>query len=144
MKTTIKLLMLAGLLASVAYAIGAADKPCADCVAMTALAETKPAEPAKPVEPAKPATPAAPAVPAKKPYPLTTCLVSDEKLGEMGKPFVYDHKGREVQFCCKNCKKDFLKDPAKYLKILDEAEKKAAPAEPSKPAEPAKPTAPAK
>jgi YHS domain-containing protein len=58
-------------------------------------------------------------------YPLETCLVSGEKLGEMGKPFVYQHEGREVRFCCKNCLKDFKKDPAKYLKKLDEAEKAA-------------------
>ncbi|MCX6894809.1 MAG: TRASH domain-containing protein, partial [Verrucomicrobia bacterium] len=62
---------------------------------------------------------------AAKPYPLQTCLVSGEKLGEMGKPFIYTHEGREVRFCCKNCLKDFKKDPAKYLKKLDEAEKAA-------------------
>ena len=59
---------------------------------------------------------------AKKAYPLTTCLVSSEKLGEMGKPFVTTHEGREVQLCCKGCLKDFNKSPAKYLKKLDEAE----------------------
>lgn len=60
-----------------------------------------------------------------KPYPMTTCIVSGEKLGEMGKPFIYTHEGREVQFCCKSCLKDFKKEPAKYLKKLDEAEKAA-------------------
>ena len=59
-----------------------------------------------------------------KPYPLTTCVVSGEKLDSMGKPFVYDHEGREVRFCCKNCVKDFKKEPAKYLKQLDDAGKK--------------------
>ena len=59
-----------------------------------------------------------------KPYPLTTCVVSGEKLGSMGKPFSYDHEGREVRFCCKNCVKDFKKEPAKYLKKLDDAGKK--------------------
>ena len=59
-----------------------------------------------------------------KPYPLTTCVVSGEKLGSMGKPFAYDHEGREVRFCCKNCVKDFKKEPAKYLKKLDDAGKK--------------------
>ena len=62
----------------------------------------------------------------KKAYPLKTCVVSDEKLGDMGKPFIYKYKGREVQFCCSNCQKDFDKNPDKYLKKLDEAEKKAA------------------
>lgn len=62
----------------------------------------------------------------KDAYPLQTCLVSDEKLGEMGKPFVHTHEGREVRLCCKSCLKDFQKDPAKYLKKLDDAEKAAA------------------
>ena len=60
-----------------------------------------------------------------KPYPLDKCVVSDEKLGEMGKPYVFKHEGREVQLCCKSCLKDFKKDPAKYLKKIDEAEAKA-------------------
>jgi YHS domain-containing protein len=29
-----------------------------------------------------------------------------------------------VKLCCKSCKKDFDKDPAKYLKKLDSAENK--------------------
>lgn len=61
---------------------------------------------------------------AAKPYPLQTCIVSGEKLGEMGKPFIYTHEGREVRFCCKGCLKDFKKDPAKYLQKLDAAAKK--------------------
>lgn len=60
-----------------------------------------------------------------KPYPLKTCVVSGEKLGEMGKPYVYQYEGREIQFCCKDCVKDFKKDPAKYVKKLDEAAAKA-------------------
>ena len=60
-----------------------------------------------------------------KPYPLKTCVVSGEKLGEMGDPFVYAYEGREIKFCCKGCLKDFKKDPAKYIKMLDEAEAKA-------------------
>lgn len=57
-------------------------------------------------------------------YPLKTCVVSGEKLGEMGKPYVYQHEGREVRFCCKGCLKDFQKDPAKYLKKMEEEAKK--------------------
>lgn len=48
------------------------------------------------------------------------CVVSGDKLGEMGKPYVFKHEGREIKLCCKDCKKDFDKDPAKYLKKLDE------------------------
>lgn len=60
---------------------------------------------------------------AAKPYPLEKCLVSDEKLGEMGKPYVFTHEGQEIKLCCKSCLKDFNKDPAKYLKKLDAAGK---------------------
>ncbi len=61
----------------------------------------------------------------KKKYPLTTCVVSDEKLGSMGKTFVHQHEGREVQFCCKSCLKDFKKEPSKYIKKIEAAEKSA-------------------
>lgn len=55
-------------------------------------------------------------------YPLTTCVVSGDKLGgKMGTPFKYDYQGRELQLCCASCVKTFKKDPAKYLKKLDEA-----------------------
>ncbi len=60
-----------------------------------------------------------------KPYPLKTCVVSDEKLGEMGDPYVFTHEGREIKLCCKSCLKDFKKDPAKYIKKLEKAEAKA-------------------
>jgi YHS domain-containing protein len=67
--------------------------------------------------------------PASKPtpYPLNTCPVSGDKLGEMGAPCVFVYQGQEIKFCCPDCKKDFLKDPQKYLKqIKDEAAKEAA------------------
>ena len=52
------------------------------------------------------------------PYPLTTCPVSDDKLGEMGPASVFVYQGQEIKFCCPDCKKDFLKDPQKYLKQI--------------------------
>ena len=59
-----------------------------------------------------------------KPYPLTTCIVSGEKLdGDMGKPYVFTYQDREIKLCCKSCLKDFNKEPAKFIKKLDEAEK---------------------
>lgn len=62
--------------------------------------------------------------PKAKAYPLTTCVVSGEKLeGDMGQSYVFTHEGREIKLCCKSCLKDFKKDPAKYVKKLDEAEK---------------------
>lgn len=62
---------------------------------------------------------------AAKPYPLDTCLVSDEKLGadpQMA-TFVFTHEGQEIKLCCKSCQKDFNKTPAKYLKKLEGAGK---------------------
>jgi YHS domain-containing protein len=56
-----------------------------------------------------------------KPDQLTTCPVSGEKLGEMGKPYVFTYQGQEVKLCCSGCKKDFDKDPAKYLKKIQDA-----------------------
>ena len=61
-----------------------------------------------------------------KPYPLSVCLVSDEKLGDMGEPHVLKYKGREIKLCCDHCEKDFRKEPQKFLAKLDEAAKSAA------------------
>ncbi|MEK7684118.1 MAG: TRASH domain-containing protein [Verrucomicrobiota bacterium] len=64
--------------------------------------------------------------PKPKPYTLNTCAVSDEKLGgDMGEPYVFTHEGREIKLCCKSCLKDFKKAPAKFIKKIEEAEKKA-------------------
>ena len=79
--------------------------------------------------------------PAKQPdtYPLKTCVVSEETLGSMGEFVNYVHKepgkpDRVVRFCCEGCIDDFKKDPAKYLKKIDDAAagKKTAPAAPAK------------
>ncbi len=68
-----------------------------------------------------------------KPYPLKTCVVSDEKFGgDMGDPYVFTHEGREVKLCCKACLKDFNKEPAKYVKKMEAAEKKDAKGTPKK------------
>ncbi len=62
------------------------------------------------------------------PYPLTTCVVSGDKLGEMGAPieFVYTNNGanQEIKFCCPMCKPKFLADPDKYMKTIQDAEAK--------------------
>ena len=64
--------------------------------------------------------------PKPKPYPLKTCIVSGEKLdGDMGAPYVFTYQDREIKLCCKSCLKDFNKEPAKYLKKIEEAEAKA-------------------
>lgn len=72
---------------------------------------------------------------AIKPYPLETCIVTNEPLGSMGDPVVHVHEGQEVKFCCKGCVKKFTKDPAKFLIKLEQAPA----ATPAKPAEAAKP-----
>ena len=51
-------------------------------------------------------------------YPLTTCVVSGEELGTMGKPVVVVHEGTTVKFCCKSCIPEFEEDPAKYIAKL--------------------------
>ena len=64
---------------------------------------------------------------AKTPTPdkLTTCPVSGEKLdGDMGKPLVFTYKDQEVKLCCKSCKKDFDKEPQKYMDKIRAADKK--------------------
>jgi YHS domain-containing protein len=55
---------------------------------------------------------------------LTTCPVSGDKLGEMGKPLIFTYQDQEVKLCCKGCKKDFDKDPAQYLAKIRAADKK--------------------
>lgn len=54
-------------------------------------------------------------------YPIDYCIVSGEKLGDMGDPVKYEYKDRTVYFCCKGCIKKFEADPAKYLAALDAA-----------------------
>ena len=60
-----------------------------------------------------------------KPDLLKTCPVSGDKLGEMGDPFKFVYKGQEVKLCCSGCKKDFLKDPEKYIAKIRKADKTA-------------------
>ena len=65
---------------------------------------------------------------ARAAYPLDACMVSEDKLegGDMGPPqdYVYRQEGkpdRLVRLCCNHCVRDFKKDPAKYLKMIDDA-----------------------
>lgn len=56
---------------------------------------------------------------AAKPYPLETCLVSDEKLGEMGEPIVLLVGDQQIKLCCDHCLPDMKKDTAKLLAKLN-------------------------
>ena len=58
---------------------------------------------------------------AARPYPLPTCVVSGEKLGSMGEPVVFVHEGQQVKLCCKSCRPDFDKEPAKYMAKIQSA-----------------------
>jgi YHS domain-containing protein len=61
-----------------------------------------------------------------KHYPLKTCPVSKDELGgDMGKPVDVIVAGRLVRLCCKDCKKDIDKDPAKFIAMVDAARKDA-------------------
>lgn len=53
-----------------------------------------------------------------KAYPLTTCVVSGEKLGSMGAPVKVTHEGKEVRLCCKSFIEKFEADPAKYAAMV--------------------------
>ncbi len=60
------------------------------------------------------------------PDKLDTCPVSGDKLGgDMGKPYEFVYKGQEVKLCCHSCKKDFDKNPDKYMTKIRAADKAA-------------------
>ena len=92
-------------LLSCCLAISAADKP----------AETKPHEHGAPATKPTEVTKDAPA----KPYPLKTCIVSDNDLDSMGEQTSIVHEGRVLKFCCQPCVGKFQKNPAKYLAKLE-------------------------
>lgn len=48
----------------------------------------------------------------------TTCPVEG---GKINKKMFADHDGKRVYFCCGGCDSAFKKDPAKYLKKLEDA-----------------------
>lgn len=61
----------------------------------------------------------------KPTYPLATCVVSGQKLGNMGEPVDVVIGNRLVRFCCGGCKNALMKDPAKYFTKIDAAVIKA-------------------
>jgi len=70
------------------------------------------APPAKPAEEKK-------ADAAAKPYPLKTCIVSDNDLDSMGEQASFVTQGQTIKVCCKACIAKFEKNPPKYLKKLE-------------------------
>lgn len=61
-----------------------------------------------------------------KSYPLTTCVVSHDKVGGTSDTVDALYDGQLIRFCCKGCIKSFNKNPDKYLKELDASKKPAA------------------
>ncbi len=58
-------------------------------------------------------------------YPLETCAVSGEGLGEMGDPIDLVVEGRLIRLCCEGCIKGVEKDPAAAIAKVDAAVIKA-------------------
>lgn len=56
-------------------------------------------------------------------YPLTTCVISGEKLGSHGKPFDLVIQGRTVRLCCESCVDEVKADPAVVFSKIDHAKK---------------------
>ena len=71
---------------------------------------------------------------ARAKYPIDTCVVSGERLEDHAESkrldVIYREPGkpdRLVRLCCKSCITDLEKEPAKFLKLLDEAAAKKSP-----------------
>ena len=65
-----------------------------------------------------------------KPYPLDYCVVSNEKLGSMGKPIVFIFENQEIKLCCKECRSEFDADPKKFLEKINNPSKETKPSAP--------------
>lgn len=53
-----------------------------------------------------------------KAIPQATCPVMG---GKIDKQYYADYQGKRVYFCCSGCIKEFQKDPAKYVKKLEDS-----------------------
>lgn len=60
-----------------------------------------------------------------KDYPLKKCVISGEELGggDMT-PYKVTHEGTDVWLCCKSCEKKFKANPAKFAKMVKDAQPK--------------------
>ena len=75
------------------------------------------ADEGKPADVATPAT--APATTqAVKDVPNKMCPVMPDE--EVSKKYFVEYKGEKIHLCCKDCIKDFKKDPDKYVKAAHE------------------------
>jgi YHS domain-containing protein len=53
-----------------------------------------------------------------KTYPLKKCVVSDEGFDHGKAVKVTAPEGTDVYLCCKDCVRDFKKEPAEYAKMV--------------------------
>ena len=60
---------------------------------------------------------AAEEAPKKETKAQTKCPIMG---GDIDKSVFADHDGKRVYFCCKGCPEKFKKDPAKYIKQLED------------------------
>jgi YHS domain-containing protein len=49
----------------------------------------------------------------------TVCPVSGDKVGSIGKPVYVEYQGKKIALCCKDCVKDFRREPAKYAALAE-------------------------
>lgn len=49
----------------------------------------------------------------------TVCPVSGDEVGSIGKPVYVEYQGKKIALCCKDCVKDFRRDPAKYAALAE-------------------------
>jgi len=66
-------------------------------------------------------------------YPMTTCVVSGEKLGEMGRPVEVTVQDHTFLLCCNACATEVRAHPDKYIQMLEQAEQGQAPAAQAQP-----------
>jgi YHS domain-containing protein len=52
------------------------------------------------------------------PYPLKTCIVTENDLDSMGGEIRRVYDGQEVKFCCRPCIKKFERNPERYLERM--------------------------
>jgi len=56
-----------------------------------------------------------------KPYPLDGCAVCGMKLSMMSQPVTFVYQGQQIKVCDAGEKSEFEKDPAKYMKKIQDA-----------------------
>ncbi len=49
-----------------------------------------------------------------RPYPLSTCIVTDNDVASMGGAITKVYGNQEVKFCCRPCVRAYEANPAKY------------------------------